>query len=457
MTEKHNKKRPAEAGTTPPKRRPTASAVLDDGTIVEMLHRPAEHKTLFCVAKDGQMQEIASVKVPGALLVPYSPDNNLLVHGVVLFPTEPAAYDSDQALVAEIRAFIHAYVDVSPLFEEVASYYVLFSWLYDSFDELPYLRVRGDTGSGKTRCLMTIGSLCYKPIFASGASTVSPIFRILDSFRGTLIVDEADFRFSDEQSEIVKILNNGNARGFPVLRSESINGREFDPRAYSVFGPKMIASRRYFQDRALETRCVTEETGRQRLRDDIPLNLGPDWALQATALRNKLLLFRFRNYNKRHLDPAVTDRTIEPRLAQLFGPLLSVVDDLAARTHLADLARDYHNDLIIDRGFDTEAHVLEVIRDMAARSSTAPVAIKELARQFSDRHAADYDRKITPKWIGNIVRRNLQLRTHKSHGVFVVTPGQVSRLARLYDQYGLAQTDTPTELAPDDASTPPAW
>ena len=54
-----------------------------------------------------------------------------------------------------------------------------------------------------------MGSLCYKPIFASGASTVSPLFRILDSFRGTLIIDEDDFRFSDEKAEVVKILNNG--------------------------------------------------------------------------------------------------------------------------------------------------------------------------------------------------------------------------------------------------------
>ena len=36
--------------------------------------------------------------------------------------------------------------------------------------------------------------------------------------RGTLIVDEGDFRFSDEKAELVKILNNGNGRGFPVLR-----------------------------------------------------------------------------------------------------------------------------------------------------------------------------------------------------------------------------------------------
>ena len=40
----------------------------------------------------------------------------------------------------------------------------------------------------------------------------------------------------------MKILNNGNAKGFPVLRSEATANRgEFNPRAYEVYGPKLIA------------------------------------------------------------------------------------------------------------------------------------------------------------------------------------------------------------------------
>ncbi len=244
--------------------RPTASAVLADGALVEMVYRPEEGRTLFCVAKDGEWRFEQEILERGERLVPYSPRNNLLQHEVVLLPSGPEEYESEEALVAEIQAFIHRYVDVSPLFEKVASYYVLLSWVYDAFNELPYLRLRGDPGSGKTRFLLTVGSLCYKPIFASGASTVSPLFRILDAFRGTLIIDEGDFRFSDERAEIVKILNNGNARGFPVLRSESVGRREFDPRAYAVFGPKMVATRGFFEDRALESRCLTEEWGSRR-------------------------------------------------------------------------------------------------------------------------------------------------------------------------------------------------
>src|SRR5262249_42446338 len=151
----------------------------------------------------------------------------------------------------------------------------------------------------KTRFLLTVGSLCYKPMFASGASSVSPLFRMLHALRGTLIIDEGDFRFSDAKAEIIKILNNGNAKGFPVLRTEEAGKGEYDPVAFHVFGPKLVATRGMFQDRALESRCITEDTGGRKLRPDIPLNLPDEYNAEALELRNKLLLFRFRSFGKR--------------------------------------------------------------------------------------------------------------------------------------------------------------
>src|SRR5713101_2132433 len=269
---------------------PMASTILADGSLVEMVYLPEENRTCFAVFRDGELTYKDTLLVQGQQLVPYSPHNNLLANDVVLFPSHAEDYGTEETLVREIQAFIHRYVDVSPLFEQIAAYYVLFSWMYDSFNELPYLRVRGDMGSGKTRFLLTVGSLCYKPIFASGASTVSPRFRLLHIFRGTLIIDEGDFRFSDEKAEVVKILNNGNARGFPVLRSESSTGKEFSPRAYHVYGPKLVATRGFFQDKALESRCLTEEMGQRRLRHDIPLNFTGQHTQEARQLRGKLLM-----------------------------------------------------------------------------------------------------------------------------------------------------------------------
>src|SRR5664280_1826630 len=113
---------------------PTVSGVLQDGTLIEMVYRPEERRTLLCIAKEGQVRYETNLMDDGKRLVPYSPENNLLKNDVVLFPSEAAPYESEQALIAEIREFIHRYVDVSPLFEEIMSYYVLFTWVYDAFN-----------------------------------------------------------------------------------------------------------------------------------------------------------------------------------------------------------------------------------------------------------------------------------------------------------------------------------
>lgn len=432
---------------------PTVSGVFDDGTIVELLYQPKEQRTSFAVWRDGAWTLEESFTVDkGEHLVPYSPYNNLIKHQVVLLPSEPEEYGTEEDLIRDIQHFIHRYVDVSPLFEKIASYYVLFSWIFDGFNELPYIRLRGDYGSGKTRFLLTVGALCYKPVFASGASTVSPIFHILDAFRGTLIVDEADFRFSDEKAEIVKILNNGNVKGFPVLRTEVSANREFNPRAFDVYGPKLVATRGYYDDRALESRFLTEEMGQHRLRDDIPINLPSVYKDEALTLRNKLLLFRFRNLGKKKAIDDYVDRGIEPRLNQMFVPLMSIIEDAQLRDELHDIARHYHNEIVTDRGMDIEAQVLEVIKDIFQHPDNSKLSVKEITRVFTERYGSDYERKITAKWIGSIIRKKLHLSTQKSHGVFIIPFTEKPKLDMLYEKYGIA-SDEPHDAQHADAQS----
>lgn len=250
---------------------------------------------------------------------------------------------------------------------------------------------------------------------------------------------------SDEKAEIVKILNNGNAKGFPVLRSESINGKEFSPKAYQVFGPKIVATRGYFEDRALESRCITEEMGQRRLREDIPINLTDEHKERAQRLRNKLLMFRFRNLGKRKVNPELVDRTIEPRLNQVFVPLLSVIEDDKARLDLKNIAREYHKQIITERGMDMEAQVLESIQSL--HQSDEEPSIKDITNDFIEKHAEDYTRQITPKWIGSIIRKKLKLKTEKRMDGFVIPHGEKAKLERLYEKYGILDKSSNEEFS----------
>src|SRR5262249_24912622 len=417
---------------------PMASAILSDGTIVEMIFRPDQNRTFFAIYTAGRWTVQDRIEqASGTTFVPVSASNNLIKNEVVLLPSEPQIYGGEAKLVAAVHKFIHRYVDLSPTFQRVATYYVLLTWLYDAFNELPYLRLHGDYGSGKTRALLAIGSLCYKPFFASGASTVSPIFHTLDAFRGTLIFDEADFRFSDEKAEIVKILNNGNVRGLPVLRTVMNHQREFNPRAFHVFGPKIVATRGSYDDKGLESRFLTEEMGSRRLRSDIPINLPESFKDEARELRNKLLLYRFHRRFEVKLDESLVDPKLEPRLNQILVPLLSVVSDENLRSELRSMAREAQLNLVADRGMSVEAQVLEIVADLMTGSKRSVIPLADIVAVFSERYAFEYDRPITNRWIGGVLRKRLNIGTYKSHGVYVVPIGERSKIELLCHKYGV--------------------
>jgi hypothetical protein len=259
----------------------------------------------------------------------------------------------------------------------------------------------------------------------------------MDAFQGTLVIDESDFRECDERAEIVKILNNGTARGFPVLRCEINARKEFDPRAYSVFGPKIIATRRAFQDRALESRCLTEEMGGRKLRKEIPINLPPCFEEEALHLRNKLLLFRFRNRLKERQLESLLPEDIEPRLRQIFAPVLSVIGDTGIRDRLLAFAGQYQGELVAERRTLVEAQVLEVLLSLQVEGRS--MVVGDITAIFLERFGEEYGGRLTPRWIGGVLRRRLGFRTQKSHGTFLVPPSELPKLVHLAERYGVAR------------------
>lgn len=431
--EKENK----QGGTVP-----AVSKCLPDGGLLELVYQPETRRTAFAIFRDGQVSVEDSLETnTGERLIPIPATNNLIKHGAIVLPEMPEPYGSVNELIEALRIYLYRYVDLSEQFLRLASYYVLLTWVYDAFNELPYLRLRGDFGSGKTRALMVIGSLCYKAFFASGASTVSPIFHTLDTFRGTLIFDEADFRFSDEKSELVKIFNNGNAKGFPVLRTAITVKREFDPRAFNVFGPKIVAMRRSFEDQALESRFLTEEMGQRSLRDDIPINLPDTQKEEARSLRNRLLMYRFQSLERIRVDDSLVDPLLSPRLNQILIPLLSIIDDERLREEVRDSVKSFDQELYAERSASPEAGVLEILAKMLEQSKRPTIPISEVTAAFITQFGQEYERPITNRFVGGILRKRLRLLTYKSHGVYVIPVAEKPKVNQLCIRYGVIDQD----------------
>jgi hypothetical protein len=416
-------------------RRFAVSGVLKDGELYETVVSKAEALTRFA-HYDGEVHIKEHLDLDLHTLIPISASNNLIKHSALIFAEKPESFVSLGKLVMDVQEYIHRYVDLSDHFLKIASYYVLLTWVYDAFNELPYLRFRGDFGSGKTRALLIIGSICNKAFFASGASTTSPIFHVLDTFRGTLIFDEADFRFSDEKSELIKIFNNGNVKGFPVLRTAITAAKEFDPRAFNVFGPKVVAMRKAFDDPALESRFITEEMGQRSLRRDIPINLPESQTAEATTLRNKLLMYRFKMLGRIKVNEANFDPSLSPRLNQIIMPLLSIIEHEALRKDIRDSVRSFEHKLSAERSGTIEAWTLAVLLDLGAQDCW-PIPVSTITEAYRTRYADEYEKPITPRIIGNVLRSRLRLMTYKSHGVYVLPITEKPKINELCLRYGV--------------------
>jgi hypothetical protein len=426
-----------EAGKAGPT--PIISRVCPDGTLIEAVYDAANGATALAAARPGAEASIAAdFELPtGERLVAYSPRNNLLSTGCVLLPSDIGDFGDKRDLVCAVQAFIHRYVDLSPAFEEIAAHYVLLTWVYDAFSELGYLRFRGDYGTGKTRALLAVGSLCYKPFFASGASTVSPIFHVLDAFGGTLVLDEADFRFSDATAELTKVLNNGTVDGLPVLRTMTNRHRELDPKAFRVFGPKLIAMRADFSDRALESRFLTEETGQRPLRPDISIHPPREMKSEALMLRNRLLAWRFHARCEVGPDPARLVPGIAPRLNQTALALLSIVDDVGVRERIAGELAGEEARVLSERASSVEVAVLTAVCEAARSCPTGPVPLKAVAESFCRKTSGILQDSITSKTVGFVVRTKLRLPTNKSNGTYAIPATHRPQIAALAKRYGV--------------------
>ncbi|KKL72045.1 hypothetical protein LCGC14_2088830 [marine sediment metagenome] len=296
----------------------------ENKTIAEQVYDGKESK--FCIYASNQEETITySDEInEGVIYKPHFGEE--IRKKAILLPTKPEEYGTDEELDKEIKDFINEWLDVPPDVLQFAVWNIKRSWVYERFHTLNYLRALGDTGQGKSRFLDTLGYIHYKPIATSGASTAAPVFRIIDKWHGTLIMDEADFQKSDEAQDIIKIINQGYEKGRYVMRCDKEKKNRvnfFDP-----FCPKILATRKAFEDKAVESRCITQVMV-GTYRRDINWNLNDRFWEQTQTLRNKLLMWRFRNYFK--IDP---DKKIdldldelEPRVQQIVASFISLFGD----------------------------------------------------------------------------------------------------------------------------------
>ena len=272
-------------------------------------------------------------------------ESDLFDKGVVILPSGIEDYGTLNELVTELKDFIHKYCDISPFFETITAYYILLSQISDKFHTINYLRVLGDFGTGKTRYLDVAGNLCYKSLMTTGTTNAPGIFRFIEQWKGTLILDEAKTKYSDEDNDITEILNTGYEKGKYIIRVD-LNQQD-TLGAFSSFGTKILSTRQRFQSEALESRCITEIM-KDTNRKDIPITLNHDFFDKINTLRNKLLKYRFDNYNKKYTlsSEQINKIDINNRLKQSLSAFFILLSETDVYDDFVEFAKKYNREII---------------------------------------------------------------------------------------------------------------
>ena len=197
-------------------------------------------------------------------------------------------YESEDKLWYEIKTFLldHVFLPDERLYD-VLTAWVKATWVPEKWSVIPYLLIKGPMSSGKTRLLETLEAISYRGIFSSNM-TCSALFRSLELFRPTLFLDEVEIYRKEEYSEVSHLLNAGYRRGQKAWRVEHRQDGTMCIKGYDVFGMKAMAGTEELVG-TLQSRSIIVDMVKNIQRVNFRVN-----EKRAEALRNRLLLWRFR-------------------------------------------------------------------------------------------------------------------------------------------------------------------
>jgi len=286
-------------------------------------------------------------------------------------------------------------LDISnPALFDVYAAFTLASWRPEDFTVVPYLFFLGPLASGKTRALECFSRLCYRAIMATSMSPAS-LFRALDAWNPTVVLDETEIYNRESMVEIVALLNAGYRRGQYAWRVEKVESGTLHLQSFDVFGFKVLAGTQLLRATLSSRSIVTSMTKNVR-----PVRLFIDED-EAQSLRGKLLMYRFLNLGKPF--PPIDFSTFKDcRVAELFVSLLRVAPTQEIRERLTDYAYSLVKSRIEEDLSSLEARVFDAILQVEELVDEGRVSTQAIMDKFNEE--LPEKEHMNSKWIGRRVR-----------------------------------------------------
>jgi putative DNA primase/helicase len=167
-------------------------------------------------------------------------------------------------LLGDIATTIRSHVVVSDFSRDISALWTVHTYLIRKFMISPKLSIRSAVkGCGKTTLLDVLSHLVFRAL-VTGSITKAALFRIIDMWHPTLLIDEVDSFVGDDE-ELRGMLNNSHRYDGAVVRTV---GDEHEPRRFSIYAAVALSGIGGLVD-TLADRSVTTDLQRRRPSEPI--------------------------------------------------------------------------------------------------------------------------------------------------------------------------------------------
>ena len=334
-------------------------------------------------------------------------------------------YENEETLFNEVKAFFEDHLDISneALFDVYAAF-TLASWRPEDFKVVPYLFFLGPLASGKTRALECFSRLCYRAIMATSMTSAS-LFRALEAWHPTVILDETEIYNREGMAEIIALLNAGYRRGQYAWRVGKVESGKFQLQSFDVFGFKVLAGTRLLRATLSSRSIITPMSKNVR-----PVRLFIDED-KANDLRGQLLRYRFQNLGK-PLPEIDFSSFKDCRVAELFVSLLYVAPTEEIRERLRDYAYSLVKSRMEEDLVSLEARIFNAILKVVDSVNEGRISTQAITEKFNEELPEKEQMK--SMWIGRRVRALGFEKARMPNGKagFYWDPARVERLKLRY-------------------------
>jgi Protein of unknown function (DUF3631)/Bifunctional DNA primase/polymerase, N-terminal len=338
-------------------------------------------------------------------------------------------------LLAEIEETFARFIVCDPAASVALALWTCATWFEPVAQVAPILNVTSpEPRCGKTVALSIAGRLVKKPLPASNISPAA-VFRTIEKYAPTLIIDEAD-AFLGENEELRGLINSGHTRDTAfVVRTV---GNDHEPRTFSTWGFKALAG---IGRRAatIEDRAITISLKRKLVSEKVDrLRYAPHGLFEALA--RKLARFAADNMERAATARPELPEALNDRAADNWELSLAIAEisggEWPERARQAAIALSGGASRHASKGEELLRDVKDVIANKVGDHISGAELVERLL-EMPDRPWGDENRgrPISPAWLARRLGR-FEIEPKKFRDGTITKRGyEVKILEEAFDRY----------------------